>query len=162
MPTLPAQALPICEIIVRMKHLAFLIVFAFSAFAQSSLPIRPGGSPALAEACSLTPGLPAQDSNFTLEGKITRLEPGKLTVSTEGNIIFHVRIDDKTEIQREDGTAGSSKDLRVGLIVRVEGDLTESGEILARKLQLQKSQEKNSASRDLGRHVRSRAYRLDA
>lgn len=80
--------------------------------------------------------LAPQSSNFTLEGKITHLAPGKLTINTEENIVFHVRYDDKTEIKHADGSPGSAKDLRVGLKVHVEGDLTESGEIVAAKIEL--------------------------
>jgi len=76
----------------------------------------------------------AQRSGFTLEGKVTQKSEGKLTVSTEENIIFHVRYDEKTDIRLKDGAQGSDKDLKVGLMVRVEGDLSESGEILARKI----------------------------
>ena len=50
-----------------------------------------------------------QDSSFTLEGKVTEFVKDKLTVSTEDNIIFHVRVDDKTDIKRDDGSAGSAK-----------------------------------------------------
>ncbi|MGH9343431.1 MAG: hypothetical protein ACRD19_06700, partial [Terriglobia bacterium] len=69
---------------------------------------------------------PAQDQNsqFNLEGKITDLSPGKLTVSTEDNIIFHVTYGDKTEIHRKDGTTGSAKDLAEGETITVEGMLT--------------------------------------
>lgn len=89
------------------------------------------------------PGLTSQDQpmNFTLEGKITKVETGKFTVSSEGNIIFHVRYDDKTEIKYQDGGAGSSKDFRVGVQVKVEGDLTESGEIVAGKIEIQQEAE---------------------
>jgi hypothetical protein len=75
-----------------------------------------------------------QDTNFTLEGKITQHTAGKLTVSTEENIIFHVRYSDKTEIKRQDGSAGSEKDLRVGVMIHVDGDLGESGEISAQRI----------------------------
>jgi outer membrane lipoprotein-sorting protein len=80
-----------------------------------------------------------QATNFTVEGKINSLDHNKLTLNTEGNIIFHVRYDDKTEFKRDDGSAASSKDLRVGLRIRVEGDLTESGEIVAQRIELQKA-----------------------
>ena len=82
---------------------------------------------------------PQNDSNFTLEGKITRKEEGKLTVSGEQNIVFHVRYDDKTEIRLKDGGHGSSGDLKVGSQVHVEGDLSESGEITARTIRLLES-----------------------
>ena len=78
----------------------------------------------------------AQESGFTLEGKVTQKTAGKLTVSTEENIIFHVRYDEKTDIRLKDGAQGSDKDLREGLKVRVEGNLTESGEISARKIEV--------------------------
>ena len=85
-----------------------------------------------------------QAMGFTVEGKITRHSPGKLTISAEENVIFHVRYDEKTEIRRSDGSAGTAKDLRVGTKVKVEGELTETGEVVARKIEL----EKESASRD--------------
>jgi hypothetical protein len=74
--------------------------------------------------------------DFTVEGKISRHEPGKLTVSMEGNIIMHARYDDKTTIQRADGSPASEKDLRVGVMVRIEGQLPESGEIIAHRITL--------------------------
>ena len=79
---------------------------------------------------------PGQESNFTLEGKVTEKGEGKLTVSTEENIVFHVRFDEKTDIRLKDGVQGSDKDLKTGLKLRVEGDLSESGEILAHKIQV--------------------------
>jgi hypothetical protein len=82
------------------------------------------------------PARVAQESNFTLEGKVTQKSEGKLTVSTEENIIFHVRYDEKTDIRLKDGGQGSDKDLKTGLKVRVEGDLSESGDIVARKIML--------------------------
>jgi uncharacterized protein DUF5666 len=94
------------------------------------------------------PAALAQGTNFTLEGKITRVSPGQLTVSGEGNIIFRVRFDDKTEIKRQDGSKGSAKDLRVGVKVRIEGDLKESGEIVAQKIELEEdaAPEKHSSA----------------
>ena len=80
-----------------------------------------------------------QAMNFTVEGKINTLDQNKLTLRAEENIIFHVRYDDKTEIKSDDGSPASSKDLRVGLKIRVEGDLTESGEIVAQKIELLKA-----------------------
>jgi Domain of unknown function (DUF5666) len=80
---------------------------------------------------------PQQAPSFTMEGKITQVGPGKLTVNTEENILFHVRYDDKTEIKRADGSAGSAKDLQVGTWVHVAGELSESGEIIAAKIELQ-------------------------
>ncbi len=80
-----------------------------------------------------------QAMNFTLEGQINTLGQNKFTVRGEENIIFHVRYDDKTEFKSDDGSPTTSKDLRVGLKVRVEGDLTESGEIVAQRIELRKA-----------------------
>ncbi|MGH9343871.1 MAG: hypothetical protein ACRD19_08940, partial [Terriglobia bacterium] len=82
---------------------------------------------------------PAQDQNsqFNLEGKITDLIPGKLTVSTEDNIIFHVTYSDKTEIHRKDGTEGSAKDLSEGEQIKVNGMLTPAGVIEAQRIDLE-------------------------
>jgi len=82
------------------------------------------------------PAWPAQAMNFTVDGKITRHEPKKLTLSAQENIIFRVRYDENTEIRRQDGVAGRPQDLRVGIRVRVEGELTESGEIAAERITL--------------------------
>ena len=78
-----------------------------------------------------------QDTNFTLEGKVTERAEGKLTVSTEENIIFHVAYSEKTEIKRKDGSPGAEKDLQKGVKIRVDGELAESGEIKARKIELE-------------------------
>jgi Domain of unknown function (DUF5666) len=87
--------------------------------------------------------LSAQDaSSFTLDGKITQAESGKLTINTEENILFHVTYGDKTEIKRADGSEGSAKDLKVGARVHVVGDLQESGEIAASSIKLQEQDSK--------------------
>lgn len=88
---------------------------------------------------------PSQSSNFTLEGKVTQHSTGKVTVSTGENIVFHVRYDEKTNIKRQDGSAGSAKDFRTGSRVKVEGELTESGEVVAQKIEIQ--QDSNSKQR---------------
>ncbi len=95
------------------------------------LPAPPLASPRLAAAFA------TQEMNFTLEGKITANTGDRLTVSTEENIIFHVRYGDKTEIKKKDGSPGTTKDLRVGLRIGVAGDLAESGEIIAKKIEIQ-------------------------
>lgn len=77
-----------------------------------------------------------QATNFTLEAKITRHEAGKLIVSPNEDTIFQVRYDEKTVIKRPDGSAGSSKDFRVGLKIKIEGELTDAGVVLARKIEL--------------------------
>jgi hypothetical protein len=80
-----------------------------------------------------------QAMNFTVEGKINTLGQNKLTLNTEENMIFHVSYNDKTEFKSDDGSPASSKDLRVGLRIRVDGDLTESGEIVAQRIELHKT-----------------------
>ena len=79
-----------------------------------------------------------QANPFTVEGKVNTLGQNKLTLNTEENMIFHVRYDDKTEFKSDDGSPASSKDLSLGLRIRVDGDLTESGEIVAQKIELEK------------------------
>src|SRR5437016_2564250 len=91
-------------------------------------------------AFSLLPGNPwmrcasNESTNFHLEGKIIKLDAGKLTLSTEENIIFHVSYGEKTELKYQDGSSASPKDLRVRGKLSVEGDLTESGEIVAKRM----------------------------
>ncbi len=87
---------------------------------------------------SALPTLSAQeDNNFTLEGKITEKAAGKLTVSTGENMIFHVLYNDKTEIRKKDGSLGAAQDLHTGLRISVAGDLAESGEITAKKIEIE-------------------------
>lgn len=85
--------------------------------------------------CSQPPQ--GQGTNFNLEGKITEESPGKLTVNMEGNIIMHVNYDAKTEIHRKDGSSGSSKDLKIGAMIKVEGDLNSSGVVQAHRIDLE-------------------------
>ena len=87
---------------------------------------------------SLTPTPSAQDDmNFTLAGKITDKSPGKLTISTGENMIFHVLYNDKTEIKKKDGSPGTGQDLHIGLTISVAGDLAENGEITAKKIAIE-------------------------
>jgi len=79
----------------------------------------------------------ADDMNFTLEGKITEKSAGKLTVSSGENMIFHVLYNDKTEIKKKDGNPGTDRDLRSGVTISVAGDLAESGEITAKKINIE-------------------------
>jgi hypothetical protein len=85
---------------------------------------------------SAAPIPPAQDM-FTLEGKITEKTAGKLTISTGENIIFHVLYNDKTEIRKKDGSLGTAQDLHTGLKVSIAGDLAETGEITAKKIEIE-------------------------
>jgi hypothetical protein len=93
----------------------------------------------ISEARIAQPLRAAQANPFTVEGKVNTLDQNKITLRAEENIIFHVRYDDKTEFKSDDGSPASSKDLRVGLRIRVEGDLTESGEIVAQRIELLKT-----------------------
>jgi len=90
------------------------------------------------EARAAAPPRAGQAMNFTLEGKINTLDHNKITVHTEENIIFHVTYDDKTVFKSDDGSPASGKDLRVGMTIKVDGDLTESGEILAQTIEVEK------------------------
>ena len=76
------------------------------------------------------------ESNFNLEGRVTQKGDGKLTISTEENIVFHVRYDEKTDIRLKDGARGSDQDLKTGSTVAVQGEFNKSGEIVARKIQV--------------------------
>ncbi len=120
----------------------FIVLLALALF------LRPGNRLPHATPLGLDCAF-SQAMNFTVEGKITRQSPGKFTISTEANIIFHVRYDEKTEIHRSDGSKGSSKDLQVGIKVRVDGELTESGEIVAQKIELQPSKGQGSHAASL-------------
>ena len=91
------------------------------------------------EAQAPSPMGSGQAMNFTIEGKINTLDHNKLTVHTEENILFHVNYEDKTEFKDEDGKPAQSTDLKVGLRIRVEGDLAESGEIAAARITLLKA-----------------------
>lgn len=82
------------------------------------------------------PGPQSQNTGFNLEGKITAASTGKLTVSAQDNIIFHVSYDAKTSIRRKDHSAGSPADLKTGLAIKVAGDLSPAGVIQAHLIQL--------------------------
>jgi hypothetical protein len=84
--------------------------------------------------------------DFTLEGKITEKAAGKLTVSGGENIIFHVLYNDKTEIRKKDGSPGTAQDLHIGLRISVAGNLAESGEITARKIDIEGEGSENKSA----------------
>lgn len=77
------------------------------------------------------------DMSFGLEGKITKESAGKLTVSSQDNMIFHVTYDDQTKIYRKDGSVGSAADLTVGAQIRVAGSLSPVGVVEARRIHLE-------------------------
>ncbi|HXJ92088.1 MAG TPA: hypothetical protein VMT20_04315 [Terriglobia bacterium] len=77
-----------------------------------------------------------QDSPFDLNGTIHDASKGKFTVDSGQGIFFHVVYDDKTAIVRADGTAGSAQDLKVGATVHLAGDLSETGEVKAARIEI--------------------------
>lgn len=110
-----------------------LVLLAGMLFSVLQFPATGLSSPSC-----VTPTLSAQDDmNFTLEGKITEKSAGKLTVSSGENMIFHVLYNEKTEIKKKDGSTGSAQDLHTGLRISVAGDLAESGEITAKKIDIE-------------------------
>jgi len=82
---------------------------------------------------------PAQQgsSNFDLEGKITERSKNRLTVDTGQGILFHVTFDDKTSIERADSSAGSEADLKVGAKIHAIGELQDSGDVQAQKIEIE-------------------------
>lgn len=88
---------------------------------------------------------PAQQggSNFDLEGKISQRSKNRLTVDTGQGILFHVTFDDKTSIVRADSSAGSEQDLKVGVKIHAIGELQDSGDIQAQKIEIEAAE--NSA-----------------
>ena len=109
----------------RVAILAGLLFIAWPLF--QALPVCTASS---------IPVFSAQEMNFTLEGKITDKSAGKLTVSSGENIVFHVLYNEKTVIRKKDGSPGSAQDLHTGLRISVAGDLAESGEITAAKIDI--------------------------
>ena len=89
------------------------------------------------------PPPPAQDSDFTMEGKITDKGAGKLTINSGDNIIFHVLYNDKTEIKKKDGSVGTAEDLHIGLTISVAGNLAENGEITAKTISIEAQASEN-------------------
>lgn len=83
-------------------------------------------------------------SNFDLEGSISKQSKGKLTVDTGQSILFHVAYDDKTSIVRADSSAGLEEDLKVGVKVHVIGDLQDSGEIKAQRIEIEAAPAKSA------------------
>lgn len=78
-----------------------------------------------------------QGAGFNLEGKITEHTAGKLTVSGQDNMVFHVAYDEKTQIHRKDGSAGTPQDLKVGETIKVEGELNPAGLVEAHRIDLE-------------------------
>lgn len=112
------------------RHSHFLALF-FAGIATLALGVA--SWPKLAA----RPAPQDASTNFTLEGKIYEQSPGKLTVDTGGQMIFHVTYDKNTTIHKKDGSAGASSDLVVGAKVKVVGDLDNSGVVEARQIDLE-------------------------
>jgi hypothetical protein len=85
---------------------------------------------------TLAVGAPQGSSNFDLSGTIHDASKGKFTVDSGQGIFFHVVYDDKTTIVRADGTTGSAEDLKVGAKVHVVGDLSETGQVNATRIEM--------------------------
>ena len=104
----------------------FISLFTIAVSIPLAAPLLRGSGPA------------AQESmNFSVEGKITKHTENKLTLNSEGNMIFHVVYNEKSKVTRKDGSEGTPKDLLVGTRIHVDGDLAESGEITAVKITIQ-------------------------
>ena len=78
-----------------------------------------------------------QSADFDLEGAISQQSKGKLTIDSGHGVFFHVTYDDKTTILQADGSPGSETILKVGVNVRVLGDLQDSGEVKAQRIKIQ-------------------------
>ena len=100
--------------------------------------------------CASLPSLLAaaspEDSQFTMEGKITDKSAGKLTLNSGDNMLMYVFYDDKTEIKKKDGSAGTVQDLHIGLTISVAGNLADSGEITAKKIEIRGDGSENKSA----------------
>jgi hypothetical protein len=96
---------------------------------------------------AVTPALAApQNSPFDLNGTIHDASKGRFTVDSGQGIFFHVVYDDKTAIVRADGTAGSAEDLKAGATVHVAGDLSDTGEVKAARIEITGAAKKEPGS----------------
>ena len=115
-------------------------MFKFFVFAHL-LIVCAGATPVPAARPTQPPAFlppPAQETmNFSVEGKLTKHTGTQLTINTEGNIIFRIVYNETTRIVRKNDSEGTPKDLVPGVLIRVNGDLTESGEIIAQKITIQ-------------------------
>jgi hypothetical protein len=64
-------------------------------------------------------------------------------------MIFHVLYNDKTEIRKKDGSPGAAADLHIGLRISVAGDLAESGEITAKKIDIEPETPENKSAGEI-------------
>ena len=80
---------------------------------------------------------PPQDISFSVDGTITEESPGKLTVDSGQNMLFTVKYDSTTQIQHDDGSPAKASDLRAGIKILAKGDLTEAGDVIAKKITIE-------------------------
>lgn len=80
---------------------------------------------------------PSQPISFTVNGKITEASSGKLTVDGGQNMLFTVKYDSTTQIQHSDGSPAKGSDLKVGIKILAKGDLTEAGDVIAKKITIE-------------------------
>lgn len=95
---------------------------------------------ALAFTCGLWSAVPSsfatQGDNFDLQGTIHAQSKDKLTIDSGGGIYFHVVYDDKTVIVGADGKSATEDALKVGVVVHVVGDLDETGQVKAQRIEI--------------------------
>jgi Domain of unknown function (DUF5666) len=120
-------------------------LLGFTCFVVSALCLSVSPAPAMDA---------PQNSNFDLSGTIHEASKGKFTVDSGEGIFFHVVYDDKTTIVRSDGTPGSAQDLKAGAKVHVVGDLSESGEVNAARIEMLGETKKESTGASDLRKVR--------
>lgn len=77
------------------------------------------------------------ESNFGIEGKITKASPGKLTINSQDNMLFHITYGPQTQIKLKDGSAGTAADLKPGVVIRADGSLDPQGVLQARRISVE-------------------------
>jgi hypothetical protein len=77
------------------------------------------------------------DVSFSVNGTITEQSAGKLTVDSGQNMLFTVKYDSTTQIQRSDGSSAKASDLRVGVKILAKGTLTEAGDVIAKTITIE-------------------------
>jgi hypothetical protein len=80
---------------------------------------------------------PPQDISFSVNGTITEKSPGKLTVDSGQDMLFTVKYDSTTQIQRDDGSPAKDSDLREGVKILAKGTLTEAGDVIAKTITIE-------------------------
>lgn len=80
---------------------------------------------------------PPQDISFSVNGTITEKSPGKLTVDSGQDMLFTVKYDSTTQIQRDDGSPAKDSDLREGTKILAKGTLTEAGDVIAKTITIE-------------------------